>query len=90
MQVDESQARIPPDQELPVESRLAASRAQLEYLLTPHPDRFPRSRTMRFLLGTGGKALATGAVAGLMAVKPGLATGLLRIVPIGRLLRRMF
>lgn len=71
------------------ERRLAESRAQLASLLTPYPDQFPRSRTMRFLLGGGGKALAAGALTGLMAVKPGLAASLMRVLPIGRLLRRM-
>ncbi len=77
------------DAMLPAERRLADSRAELESILIPEPGSFPRSHTMRFMLGGGGKALASGAVAGLMAAKPGLAAGLLRILPIGRLLRRM-
>jgi hypothetical protein len=90
MSPDKSVANdFPSAQGLPAEGRLAASRAQLESLLLPYPEQFPRSRTMRFLIRGGGKALASGAVAGLMAVRPGLAANLLRISPIARVLRRL-
>lgn len=72
----------------PGERRLAASRAALAELLGDDdvPDRFPRSRTMRFLTGGKGRVVALGAFAGLLAVKPKLAVSLLRFMPLGRLL----
>jgi hypothetical protein len=75
--------------QLPGERRLASSRAELESLFVRDPEGFPRSRTMRFLLGRGGIALATGALAGLMMVKPGLASTVIRILPVGRVARRL-
>jgi len=72
------------------ERRLADSRADLEALLRGHaPGGFPRSHTMRFLLGRGGGAIAAGAFAGLLAVNPRLAATIFRIVPLGRLARRL-
>ena len=71
------------------ERRLADSRAELESLLRRGPHDFPRSRTMRFLLGPGGVALATGALAGLLVVKPQFATALMRILPLRRIARRL-
>jgi len=74
----------------PGEHRLADSRAELETLLLDgESDGFPRSHTMRFLLGRGGGAIALGAFAGLMAVNPRLATILIRILPLGRFARRL-
>jgi hypothetical protein len=71
----------------PGERRLAASRAALAELLGEDgPDTFPRSQTMRFLLGGKGKMVALGAFAGLVAVKPRLAMSLLRFLPLGKLL----
>ncbi|MGH8222458.1 MAG: hypothetical protein ACREQZ_05745, partial [Woeseiaceae bacterium] len=77
------------DQRLPVERRLADSRAEIESMLIPEPDTFPRSHTMRFLLGRNGKVLAIGAFAGLLAVKPRLAMTLIRLLPLGRAARRI-
>ena len=71
----------------PGERRLAASRAALAELLGEDgPETFPRSQTMRFLLGGKGKMVALGAFAGLVAVKPRLAMSLLRFLPLGKLL----
>jgi hypothetical protein len=66
--------------------RMAESRAELERLLAPGPDDFPRSQTMRFLLGGKGRMVALGAFAGLMAVKPKFALTLVRFLPLGKLL----
>lgn len=69
------------------ERRLAASRAALAELLGEGgPDSFPRSETMRFLLGGKGRMVALGAFAGLLAVKPKFALTLLRFMPLGKLL----
>jgi hypothetical protein len=68
------------------ERRLAASRAELESLLAPGPDDFPRSQTMRFLMGGKGRMVTLGAFAGLMAVKPKFALTLVRFLPLGKLL----
>jgi hypothetical protein len=70
---------------LPAERRLALTRAEFERLLAPGPDEFPRSQTMRFLLGGKGKMVALGSFAGLMAVKPRLALTLVRFLPLGKL-----
>lgn len=71
----------------PGERRLAASRAALAELLRGEDaDAFPRSETMRFLLGGKGRMIALGSFAGLVAVKPKLALALLRFMPLGRLL----
>ena len=57
----------------PAERRLAESRAEIESLLAGGPDTFPRSQTMRYLMGGKGKMVALGVFAGLLAVKPRLA-----------------
>ncbi len=75
-----------PTEALPAERRLAESRAEIESLLSPGPDTFPRSETMRFLLGGKGKVVALGVFAGLLAVKPKLALSLVRFLPLGELL----
>lgn len=77
-----------PDAErmLPAERRLADSRAEFERFLDPGPDSFPRSETMRFLMGGKGQIAALGVFAGLLAVKPRLAMSLVRFLPIGGLL----
>ncbi len=75
-----------PEPMLPAESRLAESRAEIERFLKPGPDAFPRSETMRFLMGGNGKVVALGAFAGLLAVKPRLALSLVRFLPLGNLL----
>ena len=66
--------------------RLAASRADIQRLLAPGPDDFPRSQTMRFLMGGKGRMVALGAFAGLMAVKPQFALTLVRFLPLGKLM----
>lgn len=71
---------------LPAERRLAESRAEIERFLKPGPDEFPRSETMRFLMGGNGKVVAIGAFAGLLAVKPRLALSLVKFLPLGNLL----
>ena len=68
------------------ERRLAASRAELQRILEPGPDDFPRSQTMRYLMGGKGRMVALGAFAGLMAVKPQFALTLVRFLPLGKLL----
>lgn len=67
-------------------NRLADSRADLQRILAPGPDEFPRSRTMRYLMGGNGRMVALGAFAGLMAVKPKFALTLVRFLPLGKLL----
>ncbi len=67
-------------------NRMAASRADLQRILAPGPDEFPRSRTMRYLMGGKGRMVALGAFAGLMAVKPKFALTLVRFLPLGKLL----
>jgi hypothetical protein len=71
----------------PGELRLAASRAEIETLLAPDdPDEFPRSETIRFLMGGKGRMVALGVFAGLLVVKPKLAVTLVRFLPLGKLL----
>ena len=70
----------------PAERRLAESRAALEALLSPYPDAFPRSQTMRFLMSGQGKMVMLGVFAGLLVVKPRFAVSLVRFLPLGRLL----
>jgi hypothetical protein len=73
----------------PGERHLEESRAELAELLggdQHEPDAFPRSQTMRFLLGGRGRMVALGAFAGLVAVKPRLAMSMLNFLPLGRLL----
>ncbi len=80
--------RADPGRELsPGERSLASSRAALAELLGDGgPDTFPRSQTMRFLMGGKGRMVALGSFAGLVAVKPKLAMSLLRFLPLGKLL----
>jgi hypothetical protein len=69
------------------ELQLARTRAEFEQLLAPDdPDEFPRSQTMRFLMGGKGRMVALGAFAGLLAVKPKLAVTMIRFLPLGKLL----
>ena len=79
---DNEAARVPS----PAERRLAESRAELAALLAAGPDDFPRSQTMRFLMGGKGRMVMLGVFAGILLVKPRLAYGLLRFLPLGRLL----
>ena len=75
-------------QPTPAERRLAETRAVLEAIIAPEQDEdaFPRSQTMRFLMGGKGKMVALGTFAGLLLVKPRLAYGLVRFLPLGKLL----
>lgn len=66
--------------------RLAETRAVLEAIVVPDEGEFPRSQTMRFLMGGKGKMVALGSFAGLLLVKPRLAYGLVRFLPLGKLL----
>jgi len=70
----------------PAERRLAESRAEMAAILTPGPDDFPRSQTMRFLTGGRGRMVMLGVVGGMMLVKPKLAMGLVRFLPLGKYL----
>ena len=70
----------------PGERRLALTRAEIERVFVPGPDEFPRSRTMKYLMGGKGRMVALGAFAGLMAVKPRLAMTLVRFLPLGKLM----
>jgi hypothetical protein len=70
----------------PGERRLAESRAEIAALLQPGPDDFPRSQTMRFLMGGKGKMVVLGAFTGLLLVNPQLAVRLVRFLPLGKLL----
>ena len=69
----------------PGERSLALTRAEIQRLFAPGPDEFPRSRTMRYLMGGRGRMVALGAFAGLMAVKPSFALTLVRLLPLGKL-----
>jgi hypothetical protein len=69
----------------PAERRLAESRAHLAALIAPD-EAFPRSETMRFLMGGRGKMVAIGVFTGLLLVKPRLAVGFARFLPLGKLL----
>ena len=82
--------RVVEDKVTEGERHLAESRARLEDILFPEPDEFPRSETMRFLMGRNGKAVAIGAMAALFAVKPRLARTLMRLLPAGRTVQRFF
>jgi hypothetical protein len=85
MQAPEIPAGVEEPELTPAERRLADSRAAIEALIAPGPDSFPRSETMRFLLSGKGKLVALGAFAGLSAVNPKLALGLIRFLPLGKL-----
>ena len=70
----------------PAERRMAETRAELAAILTPGPDDFPRSQTMRFLTAGRGRMVMLGVVGGMMLVKPKLAMGLVRFLPLGKYL----
>lgn len=72
---------------MPGERHLAESRAALAQLLAPaREDEFPRSETMRFVMGGKGRIVAVGLFAGLLLVKPKIALGLVRFLPLRRML----
>jgi hypothetical protein len=75
-----------PREPSPGERQLAESRAEIESIFEPEPDEFPRSSTMRFLMGGKGRMVALGLFAGLVAVKPKLALSLVRFLPLGNVL----
>lgn len=67
--------------------RMAESRAALaELFAPPDPDAFPRSQTMRFVMGGKGRIAALGLFTGLLLVKPKLAVSLVRFLPLGKLM----
>ena len=71
----------------PAQLRMASSRAALADILAPkRPDEFPRSETMRFLMGGKGRMVALGLFTGLLLVKPKVAVSLVRFLPLGRLM----
>ena len=71
----------------PAQRRMAASRAALaDVFAPPEEGEFPRSETMRFLMGGKGRMVALGLLTGLLVVKPKLAVGLVRFLPLGRAL----
>jgi hypothetical protein len=71
----------------PAERRLAESRAALAEIVAPvSGEEFPRSETMRFVMGGKGRIVALGLFTGLLLVKPQLAVGLVRFLPLGKLL----
>lgn len=71
----------------PAQRRLAESRAALEEIFAPaEADAFPRSQTMRFLMGGKGRIATIGLFAGLLLVKPKLAAGMVRFLPLGQML----
>lgn len=75
------------DAPTPAQRRLAESRAALEEIFAPaDADAFPRSQTMRFLMGGKGRIAAIGLFTGLLLVKPKLAAGLVRFLPLGQML----
>ena len=78
--------RADPHERSPGERQVALTRAEIQRIFTPGPDEFPRSRTMKYLLGGRGRMVALGAFAGLMAVKPAVAMKLVRFLPLGKLL----
>jgi hypothetical protein len=81
-------------------ARLAQSRAEIRRLIEPPPEEFrargpggresgafPRSRTMRTLLGGGGLGAAGAILAGLFIARPKLVWRLIRLLPTGALAR---
>jgi len=85
-------------------ARLAQSREELRRVLDPprrepgapgdaSPDArsggFPRSRTMRLLMGERGLGMLGAAAAGLLIARPAFALRLLRLLPAGGLARML-
>jgi len=77
------------------QQRLEQSREALQSLAgsgeaEPHGQEFPRSATMRLLLGTGGTGFAAAAaVASLTGVVPPTYRWLLRIIPVAALIKQL-
>jgi hypothetical protein len=85
------------------EQRLAQTRQELVDLFTsdraePGPGQparasagsFPRSRTIRLLLGKQGLGAVAAIVAGILVARPAIAWRLLRLLPIQTFARTMF
>jgi uncharacterized membrane protein YqjE len=76
--------------------RLRHTRDELQRLLSGGADQrktdvFPRSRTMRLLLGAGGRYVAgTVAITALTGSMPTAVRWLLRVAPIGTVIQRLF
>jgi len=84
-----------------IQQRLAESRAQFRRLLEPPPEEsaaavwrprgaagdFPRSRTMRKLMGGPGLGALGAVIAGLLIARPKLAWRLIRMLPSSMLAR---
>jgi hypothetical protein len=79
-------------------ARLAESRAEIKRLLEPRAEDegeaqaenglgFPRSRTMRALMSGRGLGAVGATAAGLLIARPALAWKLMRMLPVGGLLR---
>jgi hypothetical protein len=84
-------------------ARLAVSRAEIRRLLDPPraesdqdsqpghggADAFPRSRTMRMLMGGRGLGVLGALAGGLFIARPGMALRLLRMLPTGAVARML-
>ena len=85
-------------------AKLAQSREELRRLLDPprrepgandgashdaHPGGFPRSRTLRLLMGERGLGMLGAAAAGLLIARPAFALRLLRLLPASGLARML-
>ncbi len=72
----------------PAQRRMAQSRAALEDIFSPEDsgDTVPRSQTMRVLMGGKGRIATIGLFTGLLLVKPKLAAGMLRFLPLGQMM----
>jgi hypothetical protein len=71
--------------------KIERSRSELEYILTERPldPAFPRSRTMKLLSGHGPLIFA-GLALGLMAVRPRWGARVMRLLPMVRMMKRMY
>jgi hypothetical protein len=87
----------------PTESRLAETRQQLVDLFTadrqesaagqpasPRAGSFPRSHTIRLLLGKQGLGALAVIIGGILVARPAIAWRLLRLLPIKTFARTMF
>jgi hypothetical protein len=78
---------------LPPSARLAASRRELQQLLSPDSEAaainnpFPRSNTMRLLMAHKGKALVVAGAGGLLLMRSRLLRHALRAIPVGAVTR---
>lgn len=85
------------------EQRLAQTRQQLVDLFTSEraepgsgqrsresPGSFPRSRTMRLLLGKQGLGAVAAIMGGILVARPAIAWRMLRLLPVKTFARTMF